>query len=234
MSMKLVQDVMEAIQTSQVLKGVGEPKLKQALESVHRDLCTEFHLFRDTFDITLVEDQREYLLDTSITSVDDAVYFSEDGVYSPLQGINPEAEHNHSPGWQSGDSGTPAHFYVRNGYIGFDPTPDTATDTGFPIVTISATVYQALITTDITPTLQIPAAIPDGELYVHGVARKLLGRKIYDTANKEALRINAELLQLAKDQYEECLRELERVVSRVNRQYKPTSNTREEWFTPVV
>lgn len=234
MSMRLVQDVMEAIQTSQVLKGFGEPKIKQALESVQRDLCTDFHLFRDSFDLTLVVDQREYLLDTSITCVDDALYFSEDGVYTPLRGINPDAEFNHSPGWQSEDSGTPAEYYVRNGYLGLNPAPDTATATGFPIVTISATVYRALIATDITAALEIPAAIPDGEIYVHGVARKLLRRKIYDTTDDAKLRTNAEILQIAESQYETCLRELERVVSRVNRQYKPTSNPRDQWFTPVV
>jgi hypothetical protein len=232
--MRKVADIIEAIRSASILRGVGDPQVLTALEAVHRDLCTEYHLYRETFEIEMVADQREYALDADVVSVDEALYYTADGVFTTLTGINIDAEFNNSPGWQTEDSGSSTEFYIRNGMLGLRPPPDTTVTDGYPVVRTRCTVYSPLVPSGLTGTATIPAAIPDGDIYIHSVMVKLLEKKKYDADSAEKLALIAEVLAGAKASKAEATRELDRVLEKVNRQYKPAANPRSSWFTPSV
>jgi len=134
------------------------------LNLIVRQLCRTMPLYRTSAQINLVSGTQEYTLADTIGQIQQV--FREDSAtarteldYASIDELNQE-----DPTWRYRDDSTPTRYYITQVAaasaagvlkIGFDPTPDTTTATGYPIITVFYTEIPSsdFLSSDNTPTL---------------------------------------------------------------------------------
>jgi hypothetical protein len=206
----------------------SQEQILQFLEAEHRELCEKYHLVVQTSDINLVAGTTEYLLPANFQAVNAATYCTNATDRVALQGINYGSEFNHDPLMEFMENGSPLSFYVRNGKIGLQPPPDTTTSAGYPKIVVDCSMYSALVPSGIcTPDDEIPAEIPNPDVYEFGAAVRALRRAALNCDDLDQAKAKLEFAEYA---YKAALSELEVHFDRKNKQYKAVPLHRESFF----
>jgi len=175
------------------------------LNSVHTDLCADWPIERVTEDIELAEGTAEYEIPDGVLFVRSARYYSDaDSVYV-LPAVSADDLDVTDPEWRTADSATvPIGFYIDGGYIGLYPPPDTTSVDGYPNLTI-----EGCKCTPLTFDGDLPSSIKNRKVYTTG-AKMLYA----ETSDKENYSLYRKL-------HTEERNNMERVMGRRNRRYKP-------------
>jgi hypothetical protein len=174
------------------------------INRVHRDLCSEFALYKSTTQINLVDGQREYDLDRDVMSVRVVTYLpNNSGAYEILMPQDVSELDRTTPGWRRLAKGAPKNFYIDAGKIGFFPTPNVTTIGGYPVVEIETTNASVLGMGDM-----VPSAIRSSRVYSLGA------RRYYAELDAK------DQVEFYDQLYQRELMDLERILGRRNRNYR--------------
>jgi hypothetical protein len=114
------------------------------LQKAHDWVLQKARLYTDSSqDLTLVASQFEYAYNTSVIAIWQAVYFEDaNDIGRPLLPLSISQLDQDIPTWRSNEDGLPIYVCDRGGSVVLVPAPDTATNGGFPKVTLYQTRAQ--------------------------------------------------------------------------------------------
>lgn len=146
------------------------------LNEIHEELTSDFKIYSDVQYVILNTTDREYTLDPTVKAVWNADYLiSNADTPIPLYEASIDELDQEYAGWRFSFTSQPTLYYVDNStninIIGFDWIPQTATSpansTGFPIVRIYCSLYEAL-----TAGGNIPITLKSPAVYIKGLISK--------------------------------------------------------------
>lgn len=172
---------------------------------VHRDLCSEFSLFKSTSQIPLVSGQREYPISGSAMAVRAVTYLPDStGAYEILVPTDVADLDRENARWRRLPPGRPRAFYLDAGNIGVVPAPDTTAVGGYPCIEVETVDATVLDMDD-----DVPSAIRSSRVYTLGARRYYAEMR------------SPEMVPLMDQLYQRELSDLERILGRRNRNYRP-------------
>lgn len=179
--------------------------LLDCVNRVHRDLCSEFPLFRETVDVTLTAGTREYALDPDIMRVRVATYFTSATAFTVLRPTAVADLDQSKRAWRQILPSQMRWFYLDAGFIGFLPPPDTTTDgvSGYPKVQL-----ETVKVTTLTMSSNLPDAIRSRQVYVQGA------RRFYAEMDAK------DQVEFYDKLYQAEINDLERILGRRNSRYR--------------
>lgn len=139
------------------------------INRVHEDLSAMLPLRQDTEDVSLTDGTREYSLDEDIVQIWDAEYrTSATEGHQMKQTSVPDLVLDRAA-WRLAVDGKPFEYYIWGNttgkVVGFFPTPETTTTSGYPIVRLYVSRRNTLTLSD-----SLPQTILNKQVYVEGAA----------------------------------------------------------------
>lgn len=138
-----VQQVIDAAKVGYPgIPDIGTPSTAvNIFNEVHNEILTQVGIQTDTETISLVSGTKEYALAVTARFASTVVYVrtSTDGDSTKLLPKSQERLESHSGSYKHESTGEPDSYYITHSSdgtvkIGFAPTPDTTTTTGYPNV----------------------------------------------------------------------------------------------------
>ena len=210
----LVKDIVRDVQLA--FENANPVIVLDCINTIHRGLCYELPVIRDTVTVSLTSGTREYALDETTASIMCATYYPDaSGAYEILEPVDMGDLDREDRAWRQIPDGTPKGFYIFGGYIGFVPAPDTTTASGYPKVELEVTEFSTLAMGD-----SLPTSIKTKEVYVHGA------RMLY------AQFVDINMVQGFEAMYRYHLQDTERAMGRRNRNHRRIANP-EMMYTQV-
>ena len=175
--MATVQDCIDGLHVT--YPQVQDDQALLYFRQVHREVCNLGQLNYDSYTFSsLVAGTREYVMsDLDVTTSVRAAYYQTDAdTYYKLTPTSTDWLDEYRPNWRlDTDTGQPEMFYIegKGSYvdpeetrIGFYPTPNTTSTSGYPRVVTYGTTYQAM-----NPTEDIAPIIPSIRVYIEGMKK---------------------------------------------------------------
>lgn len=150
------------------LPGIDETRAQQIFNDAHRIILARTRLREVTIQVSLTNGTREYDLTETALLILAAEYRQTATSYRALSEISVDALDENHAGWRSNTiTGTPLRYYIIHHnnsntakmQVGFYPTPNTTTATGYPIVDIHAIREATLANTDAVPPQLLSDAV---------------------------------------------------------------------------
>lgn len=153
------------------------------INTIHRELCSEFPIYTSTIVVPLVSGQSEYEMTEDICWIRDARYVESENSWHPLTPGSCEELDASSPGWRwSSLPSVPSTIYIDSGNIGLHPAPSVSSVAGpqiYPRVDIVAAVHEPLAHDG-----YLPYGIRTRAPWVNGA--RMLYAQMYDKPSAEA------------------------------------------------
>jgi len=181
-----VEQVKRIMRSNADLHEVRNEDLMFYINRVHRALCENYPLYRQTFSINTTLGSKSYSLHSSITSVQSVryVYGTGEFDYTDLEPTHIEDLISGNPdALQAQSPCEPTQYYVEGLTLNIiDPAPITsATIDGEQIPRLDVDAYAF---TELSDESELSALIPMGEVYAHGAMRRYLEDSLSSTADK--------------------------------------------------
>lgn len=167
--MATVRDVYGRVRARKGFEDLTKEDFTNHINRVHKDILIRMPVRVNTEDISLTSGTKEYALDSDIVKVWEAYRYDTSSTGEALTATSVHDLHLDTPHFRFDANGKPKMFYVWNSVttgdvIGFHPTPDTTTSSGYPKITLHVTRENTL---DMTTTL--PTGVKDHQIYIEGV-----------------------------------------------------------------
>lgn len=231
-----IEEVIRIIRTNADMHEVRPEDLMLYINRVHRDLCENYPLTRQTFSINTTLNSKSYSLHASITAVQRVryVYGTGEFEFDELSPKHLEDIINSDPSiLQSETPSQPTEYYVEGLTLNvIDPAPITsATVDGEQIPRLEVDAYAY---SELSLSSSVPDLIPNGEIYAYGAMRRYLEDSLSTTADKGQYQARLTSIQHFRNLEREALAALSRsFVGKADR-FAPSYKPKGDRFARVI
>lgn len=231
--MNLLIDIIEEVkrQSSPIGKPYSPDRIISELKREHQRLCEAFPLYTATYEVSLVENVREYALSPNIMSVLQVEHVLDSSVRGmPLKGRDLHEVVNHGHFSSVGSLPCrPYEFWISSHKLCLPDPPDIPTDTltGYPKLVVMASVHTPLFSgNEPAATDTIPASMSNGDVYIFGILVRFAESDM-GQCPKDNRQQWADALTIWRERYREAVEKLDDRLMDVNHAYRLLMRPRE-------